>query len=186
MMKRLLPLLLAACGGGAAPGDAGVGDAGFDAGVRRPDGGEEEVVFAHNAVRARAMPAPMPALPAMTWHARAAAVAAQWAEGCRFMHNPAISGNYGENIFASYGGAKTPTQVVEHWASEAPNYDHAMNRCSGECGHYTQIVWRQSTGVGCAWKSCDANSPFGANAVPWLFWVCDYAPAGNFVGQRPY
>ena len=53
------------------------------------------------------------------------------------------------------------------------------------CGHYTQLVWRNSTLLGCAYARCTSNSPF--QGVPtWDFWVCDYSPPGNWVGQRPY
>ncbi len=176
---------LAACGGATAA-DAGLGDSGTDAGAPRPDGGESELVAAHNAVRARAMPAPMPALQPMVWHDGAAATAAAWVEGCTFMHNPGLGHTYGENIYATYGQQPSATAVVESWASEARNYNLSMNSCSGTCGHYTQIVWRSSVGVGCASKVCDSGSPFGANATPWVMWVCDYAPPGNVVGQRPY
>lgn len=54
-----------------------------------------------------------------------------------------------------------------------------------QCGHYTQIVWRNTTHVGCATKVCDKNSPF-QGFTRWQFWVCNYSPPGNFVGQRPY
>jgi hypothetical protein len=72
------------------------------------------------------------------------------------------------------------------WAAEAPDYDYATNTCkAGQvCGHYTQIVWRSTTAVGCAFRTCTTGSPFGSGS--WDFWVCDYAPPGNYVGQRPY
>lgn len=188
-MPRSLPLLalaLTACGGASPGADAGEADAGVDAGTRplSKDGGQSEIIDAHNAVRLRAMPAPSPALPLMSWSDDAAAVAAAWADGCKFVHNPALSGAYGENLFAASGGTWTPTAVVESWASEASKYDYANNRCSATCGHYTQVVWRASVGVGCASKTCTTNSPFGSGS--WVLWVCDYAPAGNIVGQRPY
>ena len=44
------------------------------------------------------------------------------------------------------------------------------------CGHYTQVVWRKSLRVGCGMATC------GATEV----WVCNYDPAGNWDGERPY
>lgn len=75
----------------------------------------------------------------------------------------------------------------KNWASEAANYDHGTNACApGKvCGHYTQIVWRNTTQVGCATRECDKNSPF-QGFTRWQFWVCNYAPPGNYSGQRPY
>jgi hypothetical protein len=39
--------------------------------------------------------------------------------------------------------------------------------------------------AGCARRTCDTNSPFGAQLPSWDFWVCDYEPPGNFVGRKP-
>ncbi|MFL5445126.1 MAG: CAP domain-containing protein, partial [Myxococcales bacterium] len=99
-------------------------------------------------------------------------------------------GQRGENIAASApAGRWAPADVVAAWASEAADYDYAANTCAEgkQCGHYTQLVWRATTRAGCAHKLCTVNWPF-APAPPgsWDFWVCDYEPPGNFVGQRPY
>jgi len=162
------------CGGSSS---ASGGDA-----ATTPSGFADEMVRAHNAVRASAMPAPSPALAPMTWSADAASVAQSWANGCRFMHN--TGAGFGENIYAASGGTTSATNVVHSWASEVSSYDYATNACSGTCGHYTQVVWRDSTQVGCALANCTTNSPFGSGN--WVFVVCDYTPPGNFVGQRPY
>ncbi|KAE9446141.1 hypothetical protein C3L33_21961, partial [Rhododendron williamsianum] len=45
------------------------------------------------------------------------------------------------------------------------------------CGHYTQVVWRNSVRLGCARVRC--------NDGLW-FITCNYDPPGNYVGQRPY
>jgi hypothetical protein len=73
---------------------------------------------------------------------------------------------------------------VGRWAAEADHFDYAANRCSGVCGHYTQLVWRGTTSVGCAIQKCTSGSPFSSGT--WYFAVCDYSPPGNFVGERPY
>jgi hypothetical protein len=78
--------------------------------------------------------------------------------------------------------------MVGAWAAEASDYDYARNTCAAGkvCGHYTQLVWRATTRVGCATQVCDRNSPFGSRFPTWQLWVCNYAPPGNYVGQRPY
>jgi len=43
-----------------------------------------------------------------------------------------------------------PRAVLNAWAAESRDYDYISNRCSGVCGHYTQIVWRDTKEVGCA------------------------------------
>ena len=72
-----------------------------------------------------------------------------------------------------------PSKVVDSWGGEKGFYDHTSNRCrAGKvCGHYTQVVWRDSTEVGCGMAVC-------ANASQ--VWVCNYRPPGNYVGQKPY
>lgn len=175
---------LLGCGGGRAGGDGGT-----DAGV--PDAGNPALVEAwltpHNAERAGAQPPPDPPLPALVWSASLAATAQAYAEGCRFVHNPALSEQTGENLYAASGSTGvTAGEVVTAWAREKASYDYATDTCAAGkvCGHYTQLVSRRSTSVGCGVAICSTNSPFGGGT--WQYWLCNYAPAGNVVGQRPY
>ena len=142
------------------------------------------IVAAHNAVRSSVSPAPVTPLGSLVWSEDAASVARAWAGNCQFGHNPSRR-NFGENIFAASAGyGASPQGVVQDWASESSNYDYASNGCSGVCGHYTQLVWADTTSVGCAVQQCSTGSPFGGGG--WELWVCDYGPPGNYVGQRPY
>lgn len=140
------------------------------------------IVAAHNAARAAVVPAPSTPLPPMEWSESDAAVAKAYAAKCVFAHN-AGRGPRGENLYANSGGTKTPAAVVGSWVSEAKNYNYATNICVGVCGHYTQVVWRDSVKLGCAMQRCTTGSPFGSGA--WDNWVCDYSPAGNN-GRKPY
>lgn len=161
-----------------------------------PPGFATEILAAHNAVRAAATPTPDPPLPALAWSESAAATAQAWADGCVYAHNPRLRElSLGENIAATAPpGNRGATEVVGLWASEAPYYDLATHTCetanppneAGTCGHYTQLVWRGTTTVGCGVRTCTTGSPFGESAPRWDYWVCDYAPPGNWVGQRPY
>ena len=137
---------------------------------------------AHNAARQNVQPPADPAIPPLGWSDDLAAVARGHAEKCTFEHS---GGPFGENLFAAVGVVPTPQDVVNSWVSEVADYDYASNSCSGVCGHYTQVVWRDSVSVGCAAMSCTQNSPFGGSD-PWINWVCNYDPPGNFVGERPY
>jgi hypothetical protein len=135
------------------------------------------------------------------WDPIAAKVAQAWANQCNWGHDPNRSAEYaqdgggntglGENI-ALYAGttppSESPADAVKQWTQEQMYYTHASNSCAAgqECGHYTQIVWSTTTGVGCAQAQCSANSPFGASAPYWTFTVCEYSPPGNWVGQSPY
>ncbi|TVU40962.1 hypothetical protein EJB05_14448, partial [Eragrostis curvula] len=66
------------------------------------------------------------------------------------------------------------------WVSEKQFYDHDSNSClEGQtCGHHTQVVWRDTTAIGCARVVCDNDGG--------VFIICSYNPPGNFVGEIPY
>ncbi len=113
--------------------------------------------------------------------------AARMQQGLAPQHRP--NNAYGENMYWAWSSPnlpnRSPAAAVQAWANEQPFYDYATNSCiGGECGHYTQLVWSTTTQVGCGQAIWTQN---GKNNV---FWVCNYAPAGNitFNGQklRPY
>ena len=137
-------------------------------------------VDAHNAARRDAAPSPSPALPDLRWDDGLASIAEDWAAGCVFEHS---MGETGENL-AIFSWSVQPAEVVDAWFSEIAFYDYASNSCApGEmCGHYTQLVWRDTSRVGCALKVCDDVAGFGAGEL----WVCEYDPPGNWVGEKPY
>lgn len=132
----------------------------------------KEMLAAHNAVRAKV------GVPALSWSDELTSVAQQWAGELiaknQFAHHP--HPQYGENLFEIAGASATPSRVVNAWASEASNYDYHTNTCRGRCGHYTQIVWRDTKAIGCA------AARGGGREV----WVCEYEPHGNTVGEKPY
>ena len=131
-----------------------------------------DLLSAHNDVRARVGDPPL------TWSASLAARAQDWANTLissrTFGHRP--NNRFGENLYTITGGAASPRQVVAAWADEARGYDIRSNACAGQCGHYTQIVWRATRQVGCA----------VASDVERQVWVCEYDPPGNVIGYRPY
>jgi pathogenesis-related protein 1 len=138
----------------------------------------EEMVDAHNTVRADVGVGPV------SWDDTAAAYAEAYAEKRKTDCQLLISADspYGENIFRDNGTDWTAADAVNAWASGKKYYDHATNTCSappGEsCAEYTQVVWRDTTAIGCAGLICD-----GSTAV---FIICCYNPSGNVDGQTPY
>lgn len=132
-------------------------------------------------------------VPGLTWSNAAAQLAQSWAdtlaaEGCKLRHNPdaARMAAYGENlyragdIFRYRNYLATPDQVVDAWGSEKQWYDTTSGKCSApsdqSCGHYTQVVWRDSFSVGCGRARCEKLE----------VWVCNYSPRGNWLGQKPH
>jgi len=108
---------------------------------------------------------------------------------CRMRHSKP-NGQYGENLYWASAlrwsdGRRelqevTAQKVVDSWGSEKADYDYVHNHCAtGKmCGHYTQIVWRTTTTVGCAMVVCEDSNE--------QVWACQYRPAGNWVGRKPY
>jgi len=141
----------------------------------------------HNCGRRTVQPATSPHLANLFWSTSLASSAQTWANGCSYGHN---ASGFGQNIYAgAYQGtqpANAQDEAVPYWMAEAADYNYASNQCSGpECLHYTQIVWRTTTQVGCGYKYCTTNSPFGASFPTWHYVVCNYSPSGNS-GGRPY
>jgi pathogenesis-related protein 1 len=144
----------------------------------------EGVLEKHNELRAAASPTPSPALPEMIWDEDLAEEARIYAELCDFAHDN-NRGDVGENIAVNApAGFQSGPDVVANWASEVANYNYADNSCNGVCGHYTQIVWRDSTVLGCGVATCDGISGFTSGEGE--LWVCRYRSPGNFIGERPY
>jgi len=127
--------------------------------------------------------------PALAKSAQAWANQLKQTHHCQMVHSSA-HGRYGENIYWSsaliWSNGKTelrnvaPKELVDDWASERADYDYARNECTSSttCGHYTQMVWRSTTELGCAVAVC--------NDTHEQVWVCHYQPAGNISGERPY
>lgn len=135
---------------------------------------EKQMLDAQNAVREAV------GLRPLVWSGKLAGIAQEWAdrlvkEGA-FRHRP--NSPWGQNLFDVTGTEFLPQQIVNGWAAEAKDFDYAANRCKEDrmCGHYTQLVWRDTRQVGCAVAR-------GGNRE---VWVCEYSPKGNYIGMRPY
>ncbi|KAJ7793335.1 PR-1-like protein [Mycena olivaceomarginata] len=129
---------------------------------------------AHNTVRAKHSAV------ALKWNNNLAAAAQKWADKCVFKHSGGTLGQFGENLAA---GAPASTyhiaNTVQSWANEAPQYNPKHPVPS----HFTQMVWKATTEVGCAVKTCSnifPQIPGGA-----AFYVCEYFPQGNVIGHFP-
>lgn len=122
----------------------------------------------------------MHGVPLMKWDASIAANAQKWAArlggnfgghsggscpGCPFNH-------VGENI--AWGSL--PAESVSRWYDEIGMTNGGWVKAFGrETGHYTQVVWKGSTTLGCGWFE-RRGSEYGRNLV------CQYGPAGNMQG----
>jgi hypothetical protein len=139
----------------------------------------QAMLAAHNAYRREVGVGPI------AWSADLAYGAQQWAEhlmamgGMTMQHSsPAERQGAGENLWAGTGKRFAPQEMVDDWGSEKRDYrgEPVTLDNLARVGHYTQMVWRGTTLLGCA-LALGQNSE-----VP----VCRYSPPGNFLGRRPY
>ncbi|KAJ1330887.1 pathogenesis-related protein 1 [Microdochium nivale] len=96
---------------------------------------------------------------------------------CIFEHS---GGPYGENLAI---GCNSAAGCVEAWGNEREKgYPFgAADGFSMETGHFSQLVWKNTTGVGCARRKC-AGDKGGGYTKGWYL-VCEYWPRGNVGGQ---
>lgn len=134
----------------------------------------------HNAARAAVGAAPL------TWSDELAADAARYAAVLAatrdFKHSTGVRGRIpeGENLFMGSRGAYRYDEMVRLWAEERRFYragvvpDISTTGRWQDVGHYTQMVWRRTSQVGCALASSARDD----------YLVCRYSPPGNVVGRR--
>jgi len=134
----------------------------------------EETLKAHNECRAKHC------VPPLVWDDDCARQAEKAAENCAeanaMMHTEHSEHGHGQNVFAGTTGFFGAKEAVEAWYSEVTNPGYKWDQqgspdgCPG-CGHFTQVVWRDSVKVGMA---CDSQKKG--------FIVANYSPAGNMMG----
>lgn len=116
------------------------------------------------------------------------------AQSGAFEHDPKnhggyVNGLYGENLYASTAPLdKNQLAVaVKAWIDEKAYYHYGKvgdaNTCDAgeQCGHYTQVIWENSSKVGCA-TSIYQKGDFKDGYV----FVCKYQTPGNYIGETPY
>ena len=139
---------------------------------------KDAMLSVHNAERAAVGVNPL------TWSDALASDAAQWAQRLAqietLQHStPDQRPGQGENLWMGSAGGYTPAQMAQAWADEKSAFRVGTFpdvTTGGVVGHYTQMVWRGTTTVGCAI----------ASSAKFDVLVCRYAPAGNMVGESVY
>ena len=138
-------------------------------------------------------------VPRLQWSAELATNAQTWASGCHkdangaFCHQNVCGTptSFGENLgfgFRESNGQPilpglSPEDAVQNWYCEIQNYNFdnpvfvpgfSPQACIPPVNaHFTQVVWKETTEVGCAPATCSTEAGQGT------LWVCEYSPAGN-------
>ena len=142
---------------------------------------DERLLIAQNQARSDL------GLEPLSWDPALAQSAQRWADYLastgRFEHAPENHRNpEGENLWAGTKGYFGPEDMVGAWVREKRYFRPGLfpnNSTTGrmeDVGHYTQLVWRATTQVGCAEAASTSEDIL----------VCRYAEAGNYIGERPF
>ena len=106
-----------------------------------------------------------------------------------FIHSSSEQRNgAGENLYYTYSEfpldpATLAQKATDAWYAEVADYDYGKPGFSVATGHFSQVVWKGTTEIGCG-AAQGPKKLAGRNATI-NYVVCHYAPAGNVYGQYP-
>ncbi|XP_063909820.1 venom allergen 5-like [Zophobas morio] len=161
-------------------------------GVTKTD--ENVIVNTHNHLRSLISQGKISGQPkaknlkTLKWDSKLAKEAQKIANTCEFEHVKVLDDRFlvGQNLmWTSSTQATNKTEwayAIQSWFSEHKNFIYP-NKKRGVTGHYTQVVWADTYLVGCGFAWYIQN--VGEKNYEKLY-VCNYGPAGNFVGEPPY
>jgi len=124
-------------------------------------------------------------LPNLVWNTTLAQSAQAWADhlaSTKVISHSQNRVNTGENLAWGTANTNDITGLVGLWGAEekyfvaGPAYPKCTSRYESDVWHYTQMIWRKSTQVGCGMGSSNGE----------LYYVCQYYPRGNMYGQSVY
>jgi uncharacterized protein YkwD len=140
---------------------------------------DKNIILAeHNRYRAAV------GVPPLTWSDKLAEGAQRWANTLAALDQMKHSGTsgVGENLAYFSESRASLAGMISLWENEKAYFQQGTFPQVSTDGnwlsvaHYTQMVWRRTTQVGCG---------IGNNGKK-DFLVCWYSPQGNFMGQVPY
>ncbi|XP_041365631.1 cysteine-rich venom protein Mr30-like [Gigantopelta aegis] len=123
----------------------------------------------HNQLRASVTPSAANIM-RLAWDDEVAMVAQAWAEACQLKHDQpkhrAVPGrlSLGQNVAV---GKLNWTVAILSWYGEKENFTFGGNNSLEHTAQYFQMVWAETTRLGCGYADCDGTS----------FFVCNYGPS---------
>ncbi|XP_061711300.1 venom allergen 5-like [Cydia pomonella] len=162
---------------------------------------KQSIVDAHNRLRQSialgqvSSQPPAANMMEMVWDEELAATAQRWADQCTPAHDHAAQRDVGrfpvgQNLAATWT-TRPPTETkdsqpdfmrqIKAWFDEVRIYGFQPISGGHGTGHYSQLVWGETSHVGCGFTFYYDN----ARGYTKLY-VCNYGPGGNVIGANPY
>lgn len=122
---------------------------------------------------------------ALVWDDRLTSVAAQIAASCVYAHDTSTGGGgYGQNIGAGSPPSDIPAMITNLMYNNEigyyPGYGREPSMANFHLwGHFSQIVWKSTTSIGCATQYCPNGLANTGGGVSPYFTVCNYSPPGK-------
>ena len=122
---------------------------------------------------------------ALVWDDRLTNVAAQIAASCVYAHDTSTGGGgYGQNIGAGSPPSDIPAMITNLMYNNEINYYPGYGSEPSMAnfhlwGHFSQIVWKSTTSIGCATQYCPNGLANTGGGVSPYFTVCNYSPPGK-------
>lgn len=157
---------------------------------------QSKILYHHNIHRANH------SADALSWDPTLASYAQQVAASCNFVHNTSVifpcyfrasmltscsqvgGGGYGQNLDSGQDAEHIGVSITDRlYNREMPLYTNNFGKDSPdmsnfhEWGHFSQIVWKTTTTVGCATQFCPNGMPGYPDVKS--FTVCNYSPPGK-------
>jgi len=139
---------------------------------------ENAWITEHNRIRANL------GLKPVKWNQEIADGAAKYASNCQFQHSQQNTRMYGSEMLGENLSMGSPvsmyddTKMVQLWEDEKKNYTYPQGPSEsqlGQTGHYTQIINKNVTEIGCGCATCGTSR----------MCVCRYLPI-QYGGEPPY
>jgi len=150
---------------------------------------KSDIVNKHNSLRAQEGASDMEM---MTWNESLAMAAARWVAKCiKGNGYPALPNtgfiDYGQNILLTVNGTILVGTVIPEWSTQKQWYVYDTLQCrkGKRCNSYTQMVWATARQIGCAHHYCETVSSSDVDGGG-EYIACNYVPAGNEEGQKPF